>query len=127
MKRTALALTLVLAAGCGAPWATARGAITGLEAGLEAVPDDVVPDAHRDDWAAAREATGAALDLGRLACDVWEREATRDAPTGWSKWVTDALRASARIVVIVKAAGVPIPAALHTALALLAGLGGLFL
>ena len=110
------ALLAMLTAGCGQPWATARAALTAADAAIGAVPDDLVPDDHREDWTAAREATGAALELGALACDVCEREATRDAPTGWTKWLSDALSAAARLVTILKAAGVPVPPAVQGAL-----------
>lgn len=121
MRLATLALTSVLTAGCAAPWATARGAIGAADAALDALPDDLVDESRRDDLASARVATGAALDLGRLACDVWEREARPGhPPTGWAKWVVDALRASASVIDIIKAAGVVVPPEVTAALSALA-------
>jgi hypothetical protein len=53
---------------------------------------------------------------------VWEREATATAPTGWQKWVSDALVASSSILDIIKAGGVDVPPAVSLALAALAAL-----
>jgi hypothetical protein len=94
----------------------ARGAITAADSALDALPEDIVPADHRDDLDTALEATDAALELGRQACDIWEREATASSPTGWAKWVQDALAASAQIITVIKAAGVDIPPAVGMAI-----------
>ena len=122
LGRSTLALAALLCASCATPWVTARGAVTAADAALDALPDDLVPEDRREDWDTAVAATGAALELGALACDVWEREATATAPTGWAKWVGDALTASSSILSIIKAGGVDVPPAVSLALAALAAL-----
>ena len=108
----ALGVLCTWAVGCATPWVTARGAITAADAALQALPDDL----DGEEWIEAREAGDAALALGIRACDVWEREATTSTPTGWQKWVSDALAASADILRIIKAAGVDVPPAVALAL-----------
>lgn len=123
MSRIAVLSCLVLTS-CAAPWATARGVVTAADAALEALPDDL----DGEEFAQATEALDAALTLGAQACDVWEREATRTAPTGWAKWVADALTAAASVAGIIKASGVDIPplvlVVITTLQALLPALGG---
>jgi len=118
MMRTTVGLVAVLtlcASGCAEPWVAARGAITAADAALDALPEDIAGDEHREELATARAATGAALDLGRLACDIWQREAG-DAPAGWQKWIADALTAAATVADALKAAGVAVPPAVAVAL-----------
>lgn len=117
MKRIeVVAMVCLLATGCAQPWVQARGAITAADTALDSLPDDIVPEDHRDELTTAVEATDAALELGRQACDIWEREATASTPTGWAKWVSDALAASAQVVAVIKAAGVDIPPAVGMAI-----------
>jgi hypothetical protein len=102
-------LTLVaLSAGCAKPWLYARAAITTARTGLDTaeplIPEDA-PDRDRG-LALAR----ASLDAGELAADIWEREGDPDTtPTGWGKWVGDALRGLAIVIDVLKAAGVSLP------------------
>lgn len=119
--RAAAAIAALALAGCSHPWVTARGAITAADAAMEALPDDIVGPEQRDDLQHAREGMDAALDLGRLACDVWEREAG-DAPAGWQKWIDDALTASSDVIDLLKACGVDVPIAVVGALAALQAL-----
>jgi hypothetical protein len=117
MTRSVLVLA-VLSASCATPWIVARGAVDAADAALEALPDDLDGAEYRT----AVATTAAALELGREACEIWQREATTLAPTGWAKWVADALRASASILDAVKASGVDVPPAISLALAALAAL-----
>ena len=126
MNKSLSLCLLILLPSCAAPWAMARSVVTAADAALSALPDDL----GGEEWIEARAATDAALALGVRACDVWEREATPGhPPTGWQKWVSDALAASADVLAIVKAAGVEVPSFVSLALAglvsLLPLLGGL--
>jgi len=103
-----LTMVALTTTGCAAPWLVARAAIstarTGLNTAEPLIPDDA-PDRDRG-LALAR----ASLDAGDLAADIWEREGDADdAPTGWGKWVGDALRGLAIVIDVLKAAGVDLP------------------
>lgn len=131
MRYASLAIVATLAAGCATPWVTARGAITAADAALDALPEDVIPAESRADYGQAREAIGAAFDLGRIACDIWEREGGGNPPPGWTKWLGDAMTASTALANLLKNSGVAVPPVVFSALAglslllpMLAGIGG---
>lgn len=123
-----LVALLPATAGCVAtmhPWQIARGTVAGAEAALDAV-EPTIPD-NVEGRFEAFEIARDSLDALDFAVDIWERERTNDAPTGWTTWVGDALNALSRILTIAKIAGAPIPQEVIQAAVILSALAAGYL
>lgn len=112
MRMIAVLALCAALTGCGVPaWQTARGAIAGARGALDAA-EPMLPEG--EDTTTAVTTTREVLDLGVELTEAWETADER--PPTWSWWVTQALEWSARIVTIIKAAGVDVPPQVATAI-----------
>ena len=111
--RVAVLVVALLASACSRPWLVAQAALNTADSALEQAEPLIPQDAEGREQ--ALDITRAALELGHVAADVWQGVASPAPPTGWTKWIDDALRGAAAIMDILKAAGVPIPATITAA------------
>lgn len=110
-----LFLGILGSSACAAqPWITARTALSGATAAVDAIEPLVPPDAERREE--AFEMTRNSLELGEIAVATWEREAGDSPPAGWQQWVADFLEGLGCILEITKSAGVRIPEGVLTTL-----------
>lgn len=105
MRHPALVLCAVLCAGCGVPaWQVARTSIGGARGALD-VAEPLLPEG--EETTAALATTREVLDLGVELTEAWETAGEK--PPTWQWWVDQALTWAARIVTIIKTAGVDVP------------------
>jgi uncharacterized protein (DUF849 family) len=128
----AILITLFCASGCARPWNVGRTVVTTAAAGVAAA-DQAVVEAYEDTTCdetedveqlrqclerlrssvdAVRIAVEA-VETGEAIVDVWERTAAE--PSDWREWIAATPPALARLLELLEAVGVSIPAELREA------------